>query len=370
MQMLLRADQNLVRAARRGDQVAFAELVERHYAVLVASCRRILGDADIARDAAQEAVLRALLGLDRLRDDTRFGAWLVGIGLNVCRTLLGAREVRVRSLEALEDGGRRGELSAAAAEPVELFIAGELTSQVRAAIATLPHGQRQAVALFYLGGLTHAETAQELGTQPGAVKTRLHKARKSLRASLLNAYKEYVDMTDQTAQLIPMHIAELRRTSAPGAADDRHIVFLEDDEERRLPIWIGSAEATALAVILEDVQLPRPGVYQFAAALLAGAGGRLREVRVTELTSSTFYAQAILCDGTSVDARPSDALTLALVTGVPIFVSAGVLEHGGEHQAKVRDFLPEADAPADDAHIIAEEVKARIAANAVELAGR
>ena len=257
----------------------------------------MLADADVARDAAQEAVLRALLGLDRLRDDTRFGAWLVGIGLNVCRTLLGAREVRVRSLEALGDGRRLGEPLAAAAEPVDLFIAGELTAQVRAAIATLPPGQRQAVALFYLGGLTHAEIAQEIGTQPGAVKTRLHKARNSLRASLLNTYKEYIDMTDQTAQLIPMHIAELRRTSASSGADERHIVFLEDDEGRRLPIWIGSAEATALAVILEDVQLPRPGVYQFAAALLAGAGGRLREVRVTELTSSTFYAQAILSDG-------------------------------------------------------------------------
>lgn len=177
-------------------------------------------------------------------------------------------------------------------------------------------------------------------------------------------------MTDQTAQLIPMHVAELRRTSASSAADERHIVFLEDDGDRRLPIWIGTAEATALAVILEDVQLPRPGVYQFAAALLAGAGGRLREVSVTGLTSSTFYAQAILANGTSIDARPSDALTLALVTGVPIYVAVGVLEQGGEHQAAVRDLLREADAGAGDAHVIAEEVKARYAASAAELAAR
>lgn len=186
--MLLRADQNLVRAARRGDEVAFAELVERHYTVLVASCRRMLGDAEVARDAAQEAVLRAWLGLDRLRDDTRFGAWLVGIGLNVCRTLVGARGGQVGSLEALGDERRVGEPSTGAAEPVELITASELTSHVRAAIATLPPGQRQAVALFYLAGLTHAEIAEEIGTQPGAVKTRLHKARKSLRASLLNTY--------------------------------------------------------------------------------------------------------------------------------------------------------------------------------------
>jgi bifunctional DNase/RNase len=103
-------------------------------------------------------------------------------------------------------------------------------------------------------------------------------------------------MTDQTTRLIPMHIAELRRTQAAESGVERHIVFLEDDHGRRLPIWIGPAEATALALILEKVELPRPGVYQFAASLLAGAGGRLREVRVTELTDSTFYAQAILSD--------------------------------------------------------------------------
>ncbi len=91
-------------------------------------------------------------------------------------------------------------------------------------------------------------------------------------------------MTDNTA-LIPIHVAELRRTAATEPGSERHIVFLEDDGRRRLPIWIGAAEATVLAVILEDVQLPRPGVYQFAGALLAGAGGRLREVRITELTA-------------------------------------------------------------------------------------
>ncbi len=367
---VVRPDQSLVHAARHGDGIAFAELVDRHYAVLVASCRRMLGDAEEARDAAQEAVLRALLGLDHLRDDARFGAWLVGIGLNVCRGLLGVRGAQARALDALREPRRPGESSGEGGEPVEVIAAQELAASVRAAIVALPPGQRQAVALFYLGGLTHAEIAEEIGTRPGAIKTRLHKARKSLRASLLNTYQEYVDMTDQTAQLIPMHIAELRRTPAPSPGDMRHIVFLRDDGDRRLPIWIGPAEATALAMILEDVQLPRPGVYQFAAALLARAGGCLREVRVTELTSSTFYAQAVLSDGTSVDARPSDALTLALVTGVPIYVAAGVLKQCGRNRAACSDLLDEADAAADDAHVIAEEVKARYAASVAELASR
>jgi RNA polymerase sigma-70 factor, ECF subfamily len=72
------SDAVLVRRARGGDRAAFAALVERHHATLVACCRRMVG-ADRAADAAQDAVVTALLSLDRLRDDDRFGAWLVGI---------------------------------------------------------------------------------------------------------------------------------------------------------------------------------------------------------------------------------------------------------------------------------------------------
>ncbi len=311
-----------------------------------------------------------MLGLGRLRDDERFAAWLIGIGLNVGRSLLGRRQRQPHSLEALAQDARPGEPVATEADPIDVIAAGDLATRVRAAITALPARQRQAVALFYIGGLTQAEIAEEVGTAPGAIKTRLYKARRSLRASLIETYKEYFEMTDQTAELIPMHVAELRRTASTDPGIERHIVFLADDSDRRLAIWIGEAEATALAVVLEDVQLPRPGAYQFAAALLTGAGGQLREVRVTELTSSTFYAQAILSDGAKIDARPSDAITLAIVTGVPIYVAATVLQQAAEHEPEYDDLLEQAVESTDDARVIADEVKARYAASAAALAAR
>lgn len=321
----------------------------------------MLADVDLARDAAQEATLRAMLGLDHLRDDARFGAWLVGIGLNVSRGLIGGRHRQI-SLDRLRHDGLLIE-PRVDADPVELIASSELAARVRAAIAALPAGQRQAVALFYIDGLTQAEAAEELQTRPGAIKTRLHKARRSLRASLKDTYEEYIDMNEQAERQIRMHVAELRRTQATEPGVERHILFLEDDQGRRLPIWIGAAEATAMALILEQVQLPRPGVYQFAASLLTAAGGRLREVRVTELTESIFYARAILTDDTSIDARPSDALTLAIVADAPIYVAAGVLNQAEETAVDHSDLIEEANAAVDDARVIAEEAMARDAAS-------
>jgi RNA polymerase sigma factor (sigma-70 family) len=154
----------LLRAARRGDKPAFAALVERHYPALLTSCRRVLRDTDLAGDASQEAVLRAMLGLDHLRNDERFGPWLIGIGLNVCRSLLNERSRRASSLDALRHERRVTEPLAPEPESPDHAEASDHAARVRAAIADLPPGQREAVVLFYLGGLTHAEIADELGT--------------------------------------------------------------------------------------------------------------------------------------------------------------------------------------------------------------
>ena len=165
---------------------------------------------------------------------------------------------------------------------------------------------------------------------------------------------------------VPMSVADVRR---PTDRPERHIVVLEEiGGERRLPIWIGTPEAQALVTALEEVELPRPGPYHFAGALLHAAGGALREVRVSRLADQVFYAVAVLADGTEVDARPSDALTLALVTGAPITVEPAVLE-ASEHFARERPGLAaEVSGPADSASVLADEVRARLADLAREVA--
>jgi RNA polymerase sigma factor (sigma-70 family) len=292
-------DAELVTAARAGDRAAFGTLVDRHRPALLRACR---GSAD----AAQEAVLVALTRLPALRDDDAFGPWLCGIGRNLQR-----RERRAPALPPAPD------VAWEAPDPI-------LRDRVLTAVAALPPGQRDAVALFYLADLSHAQIAARLGTSVGAVKTRLHKARAALQDRLSDLRREPAPMP-----AVPMRVADV------VAADPLHIVLLEETEgARRLPIWIPPGEAGWLAKRLRQEDHPRPDTYRFAADLLAGAGATLEEVRIVRLAETIFYAEAVLQGGAAVDARPSDAVNLALVTGAPILVDEAVLEEAAEHEAE------------------------------------
>ncbi|HEX5505413.1 MAG TPA: bifunctional nuclease domain-containing protein, partial [Thermomicrobiales bacterium] len=186
-------------------------------------------------------------------------------------------------------------------------------------------------------GLTYAETAALLGVEVGAVKTRLHKARRTLRKRLWTTWREE-DMTAATdAQLVDMRVADVRRAPAAGDKPERYLVLLEEvGGARRLPLWIGSFEGEALALALEGVQAPRPLAYTLAVQLLQAAGGRLREVHISRVQDGVIYAVAVVAGsggGGDIDARPSDALNLAMVVGAPIRAEPGVLDAEAAMQA-------------------------------------
>jgi len=357
--MTPRTDAELVRRARAGDRGALAELVGRHGPALRRACRRALRDPDAADDATQEAVVTAMLSLARLREDARFGAWLVGIGLNVCRHAL-----RDRRRDAPLPQDPAATALDPTADPVDLdaaLDAARAAARIRAAIAALPAGQRAAVELFYLAGLTHAEAAEHLGVPPGAVKARLHKARRSLRQCLEPVWKEQFAMSD----LVPVRAVDVRR--APGSG--RLAVLLEEagGGERGLTIWIGEPEAFAIASALEAVELPRPGPHHLMAALVGAAGTRVREVRVSRLAEAVFYADVVLADGTTVDARPSDGIALALVAGVPLLVSASVLERTAAEAGAYAAEHADVREATDDRRVLAAETRERLNRNAQEL---
>ena len=236
-----RSDAELVRQSLLGAKEPFAELVTRHRETAVALATRVLGSAELALDAAQEATIGALTGLDRLRSPERFGAWFCGIALNVSRRWL-------HQLRSESSGLRTDDLASASPGPAEIAEMADLAGRVRAAVATLPSGQRDAVLLFYLQGLSHREAATELGISAGAVKARLHQARTRLAPRLSPLAPRLSPLTDipegpamnsaDAPEWLDVSVAEVRRTD--DAPHPKYLMFLQErGGTGRLPMWIG-----------------------------------------------------------------------------------------------------------------------------------
>ena len=324
-------DADLVREARRGCKEAMAELLRRHWGTAVLLAGRVLGSPDLARDAAQEAAVAAMTDLERLRSPDRFGAWFCGIALNVSR--------RWRRQLQSEVPGLGPDLASVSADPADAAETADTAARVRGAIAALADGQQEAVRLFYLQGLSHREVAAELGISSGAVKARLHQARAALAPRLIQftALPEVrtVTATEEAAEWAEVVVSEIRRTSEEDLLQRKHaMVLAERGGDRRLPIWIGPAEATALALVLESVETPRPFLYKLAAGLVEAAGSQITEVKITRLLDSVYYA-CVVVQGPGgpreVDARPSDAVTLAVASGAPIRLNSELFGAAAVH---------------------------------------
>ncbi|MDO9444692.1 MAG: bifunctional nuclease family protein [Dehalococcoidia bacterium] len=122
----------------------------------------------------------------------------------------------------------------------------------------------------------------------------------------------------------------------------RVVVLKEKEADRYLTIWVGADVADAIALRLQDVQVPRPQSHDLMLTLIQDLGGSVTSVEVTDLREDTFFATIHVDQAgqdLTVDSRPSDAIALAVRAGVPIFVADDVMERAGV----VLDEEPEAD---------------------------
>ncbi|TMC00413.1 MAG: bifunctional nuclease family protein [Chloroflexi bacterium] len=112
----------------------------------------------------------------------------------------------------------------------------------------------------------------------------------------------------------------------------RVVILKEKDSDRYLPIWIGPAEADAIAVRLQEVAVARPLTHDLLRSVIDSLGASVEYVVVNELSNDTFFARIMLqVDGRNmeIDSRPSDAIALAVRVQVPIFADESVLEKAG-----------------------------------------
>jgi bifunctional DNase/RNase len=104
------------------------------------------------------------------------------------------------------------------------------------------------------------------------------------------------------------------------------VLLKETDGERYLPIWIGAVEASAIAFHQQGVQSPRPLTHDLLRDIVTAFKTSLTEVRITELRDDIYFAELVFDNGTTVSARPSDAIALALRSDAAILVDDVVLD--------------------------------------------
>lgn len=185
-------DMELVRRFVGGDETAFAEIMGRYQAKIFAVAQGLLRNCADAEEITQDTFLRAYRNLARFRGDSSLSTWLHRIAVNLARNRYWYFFRRRRHLTVSFDtpigedgGGTLADLfSADAADPSQECSREEFGTVVAAAMARLDRPHREILALRNLQNRSYDEIARQLGINPGTVKSRIARARESLREKL------------------------------------------------------------------------------------------------------------------------------------------------------------------------------------------
>ncbi|HEX9896981.1 MAG TPA: bifunctional nuclease domain-containing protein [Dehalococcoidales bacterium] len=331
-------DIELVNLARNGDKNAFGLLVERYQAIAQRFAMRSVANSDSVQDIVQEAMLQAYLSLNSLRDPALFKSWLYGIVLNVCRHYIRDRKTVFFSIEAMAGGLQLDAIpfTDASPSPEQIAEEHELHSIVMDTINELEPADRKATLLFYYNQMSLQEIGDVLGISTSTVKVRLYRTRQRLKASLLSKHPEIISIEKRRKIMVRVIVADVVKNELKNGKDQpftSYVIILQDEAgQRALPIWVGPFEGQSIAMGLGEYATQRPITFDFFVSLLKAVNSKIEEVRIETLKGDIFYAIVkIRCGKTSaeIDARPSDALALAVRAGSPVFVSEEVLKVAG-----------------------------------------
>ena len=327
------SDEIIIQQCLEGDGNAFSLLVERYQNAVYGLCYHMVGNFADAQDLTQETFVRAYLELAKVRDFSRFARWLHRITVNVCKMWL--RDRKGADNIPLEAVPQTEESFADSNSPVKYAEAEELRLSITEAIASLSEKNRLAVTLDYNDGLSYGEIGDFLSVSPSAVKSRLHRARKELKEELITMVEDKFD-EHKLPEDFPEKVIQEMTVGQMLMEPEKNIpvVILQSkaDEEQALPIFIGMFEAMAICFAMQDsTKTMRPMTHDLMANMLEKLGAKVVRIVVTDLKEETFYARIVIqINGAlkEIDARPSDAIALALRTGAPIFVAKSILSEG------------------------------------------
>jgi RNA polymerase sigma-70 factor (ECF subfamily) len=174
-------EQTWVRQAQQGDDEAFTKLVETYQTPVFNLCYRMLGEPELAEDAAQETFLRAYQHLHRYDQKRPFPTWLLSIAAHYCIDRLRRRKFSMFSMDTEDEDGNSFEIpDMDAPNPEGEAITGQTNERVHAMLKDLDATDRAAIIMRYWYDYSEKEIAESLNLTVSAVKSRLHRARKEM----------------------------------------------------------------------------------------------------------------------------------------------------------------------------------------------
>ncbi|HNB41623.1 MAG TPA: sigma-70 family RNA polymerase sigma factor [Anaerolineales bacterium] len=174
-------EQTWVLQAQQGNDEAFTKLVETYQTPVFNLCYRMLGEPELAEDAAQETFLRAYQHLHRYDQKRPFPTWLLSIAAHYCIDRLRRRKFSMFSMDTEDEEGNSFEIpDVDAPNPEGEAITGQTNERVHAMLKDLDATDRAAIIMRYWYDYSEKEIAESLNLTVSAVKSRLHRARKEL----------------------------------------------------------------------------------------------------------------------------------------------------------------------------------------------
>ena len=184
-------DQEVVEAARRGEELAYRDLLRRYERPIFSLIFRMVRDRELAEDLSQETFVKALNALDSYRPEFKFSSWIFKIANNAAIDQLRRRQLDTLSLDGAPNAETPDAIEATALQigsgqesPLEEVEAREIGAAVEVAIGKLRPEYRSCIMLRHVEGLAYEEIAQTLDLPLGTVKTYIHRARHELRRHL------------------------------------------------------------------------------------------------------------------------------------------------------------------------------------------
>jgi RNA polymerase sigma factor (sigma-70 family) len=322
-----------VKRAMEGDHSAFGLLATRYLPNIKKWIGARVGPEKVD-DLSQETLLRAFESIKNLSEPTRFERWLRGISLNVIRMHYRSNS-RKASQVAYEARLNATDSDQWTRDPIERQMIEQLrSSQIARALNDLKASYRETLTLYYLDGKSYAQIASTLGISVAAVKSRMHRGRKKLKLRVVEM--EDAIMTRDEG-LLKASIHDVYRAEKPGSDPHAIVILKPEKQEVFLPIWVAEAEGQSILMSLRGETAPRPLTHDLMGDLLKAAGVSVERVVVTELRDNgVFYAEIRvrgMNGAADVDARPSDAIAVALLFGSDLFIGEEVLKAGGKKES-------------------------------------